>query len=67
MAPHRGLGACLAATLTRYGGSALKVERFEAAVSRAVLLQAVLRAEATGLPFLIVSPAGHSARPILPG
>jgi len=49
----------------RCGGSALKVEQFEAAASHAVMLQAVLRAEATGLPFLIVSPVNEGRRVIV--
>jgi FHA domain len=40
----------------------VRAEQLEAQTSRPVLLQAVLRAEASGLPFLIVSPAGEGPR-----
>jgi len=40
----------------------LKVEQLEPGASRPVTLQAILRAEATGLPFLVVSPAGEGQR-----
>ena len=40
----------------------MKVEHLEPGASRPVTLQAILRAEATGLPFLVVSPAGEGQR-----
>ena len=40
----------------------MKVEQLEADASRPVLLQAILRAEATGMPFLVISPAGEGPR-----
>lgn len=40
----------------------MKVEQLEAGASRPVTLQAILRAEALELPFLIVTPAGEGQR-----
>lgn len=42
--------------------SAVEVEQLEPGASRPVTLQAVLRAEARELPFLVVSPAGEGQR-----
>ena len=43
----------------------MKVEQLQSAVSHSVMLQAVLRAEATGLPYLIVSPVEEGRRVIV--
>lgn len=43
----------------------MKVEHLELGASRPVTLQAILRAEATELPFLVVSPAGEGQRIIV--
>ncbi|MDX6689642.1 MAG: hypothetical protein QOG15_1099 [Solirubrobacteraceae bacterium] len=43
----------------------MKAEQLAPGTSRPVLLQAVLRAEATGQPFFIVSPAGEGPRIIV--
>ncbi|CAA9526223.1 MAG: hypothetical protein AVDCRST_MAG67-3695 [uncultured Solirubrobacteraceae bacterium] len=48
-----------------YGGRAVKVEHLAPGASRPVTLQAILRAEATKLPFLVVSPASEGQRIVI--